>query len=158
MWHFLTLMLEMVHGEHNSVDPGFGYEYYAYIVEVVENFASKDSTTFLGTRPPECVGTYAELTLSLVERVLYLNNDGFNQFTRTDGIYTMRLIRALLENMSCDVQMPKIIEFLCEQINMCTGKPADEEESPTDYTVSVFVTLLMCFFNNPTLSLELIYK
>ena len=70
----------------------------------------------------------------------------------------MRLIRALLENMSCDVQMPKIVELLCEQINISTGKPGDEEETPIDYVVSVFVTLLMCFFNNANLTLELIYK
>ena len=106
MWYFLTVMLQMIHGEPGTLDAGYGYEYYAFIVEVVENFASKDPTTFLGTRPPENTKTYAELTLDLVKRVLYLNNEGFNQFTRTDGIYTMRLLRTLLENMSCDIQMP----------------------------------------------------
>jgi hypothetical protein len=52
MWHFLTLMMDMVHGDEGSIDPGWAYEYYAYVVEVIENFASKDPRTFLGVRPP----------------------------------------------------------------------------------------------------------
>ena len=52
MWHFLTVMMAMIAGEDGEVDPGWGYEYYAYVVEAVENFASKDPTSFLGVRPP----------------------------------------------------------------------------------------------------------
>jgi hypothetical protein len=99
------------------------------------------------------------MTLKLAQRILHINNDGFNQFTRSDGIYTMKLIKALLENMSCDVMMPTIIPLLLVQINICTGTIGDEyDKSPIDYTVSVLITLFMCFFNNASLSLDLIYK
>jgi len=65
MWKLYPQMLYIVAGKPDDIDGGFGHEYLGPVVTCIQNFISKDITTFL-TKAADQEISYLEMTFKFV--------------------------------------------------------------------------------------------
>jgi hypothetical protein len=110
LWKLFPQLMYVICGEPSDNDGGYGYEYLSLITVCLQNYISKDPTTFLSIGEGQ-TQTYIALTFNFIQRSLYINS---NSSHKVDGITVMKVIIAMLENLK-----DKIDEALPIIINIC---------------------------------------
>ena len=119
-------MLYMVAGNADDVDGGFAHEYLGQVSVCLQNFVSKDPTTFMSIGEGQ-TETFFELTFRFVQRILVINH---NSTHKQDGITVLRVVIAMLENLpgQIDHALPLLVGML-----LAENKVAFESVCPPNY-------------------------
>jgi len=87
------------------------------------------------------------MTLHFIKNVLQID---VSSYYKKDGIFVIKLLITMLENIDCADTMPSVLTILLVEI-----KRSEKYPSPA-FITKVFEAISMCFFNNAELSLELL--
>ena len=142
-------MLYMVAGNDDDVDGGFAHEYLSQVSICLQNYISKDPTTFISVGEGQ-TETFFELTFKFIQRILVINQ---NSVHKQDGVTILRVVIALLENLpgQIDFALPQLVGML-----LAENKVAFENETPPNFRSMVLQSLAMAIYNSSLTTLGII--
>ena len=116
IWSLIPPLVYIITGKEGDTEEGYGFEYIAQVVVIIQNFIQKDPDTFLTQVPPNGDKPILQYVSRLIEAILKINRNGV---TKLDGVSALKVYVAMLENCAgkIDHLMPDILKLLLLELN-----------------------------------------
>ena len=157
MWRLLPQIMYITGGADDDVDGGFGFEFLMTASTAIQNYVAKDLTTIF-EKHDEQHDTFLNLIIKFIQRILVQNQQSKH---KQDGVTICRVLIALLENHPgrLDEQLENLVGILLAEIKIATdGDQKEQAKTPSNYTSMLFQSIATAFYNNASITFQVIEK